>query len=407
MNKWKIYIPDGVRDILVDDCFQKRNVEKEIRETFRHRGFQEIVTPTIEFFDSFSGQEDIISQESMVKFFDNEGRILVLKPDLTVPVARVAATKYKDRRPLKLFYIQNIFRDNKDRQFHLKEYTQAGCEIIGIGGPKADGELIAAAIEALKATGLKEFTVELGQVGYFKGLMEESGLKMEDRESLRQLVMKKDFLGLEKYVEALDLSQDLREAIVELPGLYGDISLLERIERHTLPCGAAAAIANLREVIAILDDYGLLDYIAIDMGMVTALHYYTGLTFQAFIPNLGFPLLGGGRYDRLVERFGVADVATGFSLNINLLLDVLTPMELDRNDIFIGYQANYRQDAIAMAEEFRRKGYRVELDLQGLTQEEAASYCHQMGIRELFYYEKPKRAVHAVFKKGRKDGWTI
>ncbi len=403
MNKWKIYIPDGVRDILVDDCLHERTVEKDIRETFRHRGFHEIATPTIEFFDSFSGQEDIISQEAMVKFFDNEGRILVLKPDLTVPVARVAATKYKDLRPLKLFYIQNTFRDNKDRQFHLKEFTQAGCEIIGIGGPEADGELIATAIEALKGAGLKEFTVELGQVAYFKGLMEESGLKPEEQETLRQLVMKKDFLGLETYVDAVGLSGDLREAVIELPGLYGDISLLKRIERHRLPEGAAKAIANLHEVIDIIADYGLLEYIAIDMGMVTALHYYTGLTFQGFIPNLGFPLLGGGRYDHLVEKFGVADVATGFSLNISLLLDVLSPKELDRNDIFVAYKAPYRKDAIHTAEEFRRQGYRVELDLRGCNKEEAQAYCRRSGIRELFYYETPQGADHEVFEKGRKD----
>lgn len=388
MNKWKIYIPDGVRDILVDDCYQKRNVEKQIRETFRHRGFQEIATPSIEFFDSFSGQEDIISQEAMVKFFDNEGRILVLKPDVTVPVARVAATKYRDRRPLKVFYLQNAFRDNKDRQFHLKEFTQAGCEIIGIGGPEADAELIATAIVTLKNAGLEDFTVELGQVAYFKSLMEASGLQDEEREELRQLVHKKDFIGLERRVNGLGLPNHLRTAIAELPKLYGDISLLDTLARRRLPEGAGRAIANLQAVISLLGDYGLLDYIAIDMGMVTALHYYTGLIFQGFLPNLGFPLMGGGRYDHLVERFGAPDVATGFSVNVSLLLGLL-PEEEDRNDLFVAYDAPYRKEAIAMAAEFRAKGYRVELDVQNMSREEAKAYCERMGIRELFYYERP------------------
>ncbi len=156
------------------------------------------------------------------------------------------------------------------------------------------------------------------------------------------------------------------------------------------------------EVIAILADYGHLDYIAIDMGMVTALHYYTGLIFQGFLPNYGFPLLGGGRYDRLVEKFGVADVATGFSINLHMLLDVLEPEHLDRNDIFVAYRPPYRKDAIEMAEEFRRRGSRVELDLAGLSKEEAEAYCLQNGIRELFYFEKPLRAAHAVIGKGRK-----
>lgn len=321
--KWKLYIPDGVQDILADDSFMKRKLEYTMMTTFRHRHFHEIATPSIEFFDSFSGQKDIISQENMVKFFDEEGRILVLKPDLTVPVARVAATKYKEIRPFNVCYCQNIFRNKEDRYLDLKEFTQAGCEIIGIGDPSADGELIVTAIESLKNAGLTDFTIELNQIDYFKGLMADSGLDDSAVEIVRQLVDKKDFLGLEKEVESLGLQGDLKTAVVELPYLYGGVELLERLQKLDLGECSRNALRNLGDVLTYLEKANCLSWIAIDMGMVPTLHYYTGLVYQGFVPGMGMPILSGGRYDDLVAKFGESSPATGFSVNVNYLMEAL------------------------------------------------------------------------------------
>lgn len=321
--KWKLYIPDGVQDILTEDSFMKRKLEDTMMATFHHRHFHEIATPSIEFFDSFSGQKDIISQENMVKFFDEEGRILVLKPDLTVPVARVAATKYKDIRPLKVCYCQNIFRNKKDRYLDLKEFTQAGCEVIGVGDPSADGELIVTAIESLKNAGLEQFTIELNQIDYFKGLMADSGLDDDEIESIRQLVDKKDFLGLEKKVESLGLTGDIKIAVTELPYLYGGVEILERLKKLELDECSRNALKNLSDVLEHLKQADCLQWIAIDMGMVPTLHYYTGLVYQGFVPGMGMPILSGGRYDDLVAKFGEPAPATGFSVTINYLMEAL------------------------------------------------------------------------------------
>lgn len=321
--KWKIYIPDGVQDILMEDAYMKRKLENTMITTFRHCGFREIVTPSLEFFDSFSGQKELLAQEDMAKSFDAQGRILVLKPDLTVPVARVAATKYKDLRPLKVCYCQSIFRNSKDRYLDLKEFTQAGCEIIGRGDCGADGEIIATAIRSLEDAGLTDFTIELGQVNYFKGLMEECGCDDDDREDIRLLVNKKDFCGLEKLVDSLGITGDLRRAIVDLPYLYGDVSVLDRISGLAIGETALAAINDLRSLLTDLANRGCSHRIAIDMGMVSSLHYYTGLIFCGYAPGLGVPILTGGRYDSLVEKFGAPDKATGFSVNISYLMEVL------------------------------------------------------------------------------------
>ena len=320
---WKLYVPDGEQDLLADESYRKRKIENAMIEVFRHGGFSEIVTPTLEFFDSFSGQRDIIPEEDMIKFVDEQGRILVLRPDLTVPCARLAATKLKEQLPLKLCYCQNVFRSKKDRYLDLKEITQAGCESIGDGSSAADAEMIATAIEALIAAGLNEFTVELGHVKYFKGLMNETSLPFAEKDALRHLVDKKDFLGLEKKVAALGIGGDLKSALTELPALYGGIEILTRLKDYRFGGKAREAIDNLSDVVERLQkaDYGR--YLAIDLGMVSALSYYTGIIFQGFVSGFGTPMLSGGRYDHLVEKFGPATPATGFSVNINFLLDIL------------------------------------------------------------------------------------
>lgn len=320
---WKLYVPDGEQDLLADESYRKRKIENAMIEVFRHGGFSEIITPTLEFFDSFSGQRDIIPEEDMIKFVDEQGRILVLRPDLTVPCARLAATKLKERLPLKLCYCQNVFRSKKDRYLDLKEITQAGCESIGDGSSAADAEMIATAIEALIAAGLNEFTVELGQVKYFKGLMNETSLPFAEKDALRHLVDKKDFLGLEKKVAALGIGGDLKSALTELPALYGGIEILTRLKDYRFGGKAREAIDNLSDVVERLQKAGYGRYLAIDLGMVSALSYYTGIIFQGFVSGFGTPILSGGRYDHLVEKFGPATPATGFSVNINFLLDIL------------------------------------------------------------------------------------
>lgn len=320
---WKLYVPDGEQDLLADESYRKRKIENAMIEVFRHGGFSEIVTPTLEFFDSFSGQRDIIPEEDMIKFVDEQGRILVLRPDLTVPCARLAATKLKEQLPLKLCYCQNVFRSKKDRYLDLKEITQAGCESIGDGSSAADAEMIATAIEALIAAGLNEFTVELGQVKYFKGLMNETSLPFAEKDALRHLVDKKDFLGLEKKVAALGIGGDLKSALTELPALYGGIEILTRLKDYRFGGKAREAIDHLSDVVERLQKAGYGRYLAIDLGMVSALSYYTGIIFQGFVSGFGTPILSGGRYDHLVEKFGPATPATGFSVNINFLLDIL------------------------------------------------------------------------------------
>ena len=385
MGKWKIYTPEGVQDILINECFNKRNLEDKVRKVFRSHGYYEVETPTVEFYDVFSAETDITPQETMFKFFDQQGRILVLRPDMTIPIARLSATKFKDANyPLKLSYIGNTFKYNELGGGKQKEFTQAGVEIIGINSPEADAEVIAMAIDSVKALGLESFQLDIGQVEFFKGLMEETSLSTEEIEQMRVLIDRKDFLGIEELVKAHNIRDDLKELIFSMPGLFGSIDVIERVKQYPINQRSINALDNLKRVLEILDDYGLSKYVSVDLGMVQSLNYYTGTIFRGFTYGAGFPILSGGRYDRLVEKFGKNSPAIGFSLGINMIMMALDRQKIGMEspviDSLICYEKGGRKTAFEVAEALRKQGLSIEIDLTGSTVEEVKKYAEIKGI---------------------------
>jgi ATP phosphoribosyltransferase regulatory subunit len=390
LSKWKIYTPEGVQDILFDQCYIKRNIEAEIRKLFRARGYCEVETPTIEFYDVFSSEAEHSPQETMFKFFDKQGRILVLRPDITIPIARITATKNRDLNyPLKYFYIGNAFKYNEMGGGKQKEFTQAGVEILGICNPKADAEVIATAINATKACGLESFQIDIGQVEFFKGLMEETGLSEEDTEQMRVLIDSKDFLGIEELVKAYDIREDLRELIFSLPGLFGSIDVIEKAEKITLNKRSLNALANLRRVLEILEDYELSKYVSVDLGLVQSLNYYTGIIFRGVTYGVGFPILSGGRYDNLVENFGKKCPATGFSLGINMIMTALerqkVKAEIQGIDSIICYSSEGRKTAFKICEILRNQGLTVEVDITENNIDSVKKYASEKNIGGIIY----------------------
>jgi len=385
MGKWKIYTPEGVQDILFEDCYVKRNIENKIRDMFRSNGFYEIETPTLEFYDVFADDQELMPQETMFKFFDGQGRILVLRPDITIPVMRIASTKLKDAAyPLKLSYIGNTFRYNEIGGGKQKEFTQAGVEIIGADSPEADAEVIAMAINAVKAAGLENFQIDVGQVEFFKGLMEETGLSDDDIEQMRVLIDKKDFLAIEELVDGKNIKDELKQLIFSLPGLFGSADVIEKVEKITSNKRSLAALENLKTVLEILDDYGLSKYVSIDLGMVQSLNYYTGIIFRGVTYGLGFPILSGGRYDNVARQFGRDFPATGFSLGINMVMMVLERQKIEtekpRIDSLITYKKEGRKTAFKVCEELRNQGLCVEMDISGNNMELLKQYAAAKGI---------------------------
>jgi len=385
LSKWKIYTPDGVQDILTEDCYLKRNLEQKYRSLFISCGYNEIETPTIEFYDVFSSEHGAIPQEDMFKFFDQQGRILVLRPDITIPVARITATKYRDALyPLRFCYIGNVFRYNDYGGGKQNEFTQAGVEVLGVDTPYADAEVISIAIKALKASGLENFQVDIGQVDFFKGLMEEAGIPDEKAQQVRKLIDRKDYVGLEEFLNRSEIKPELKKLIYDLPGFFGSSDLIDRVLAFNLNKRSREALENIRQVIGILEDFGLGKYVSVDLGMLGGLDYDTGIIFRGFTHGVGFPVLTGGRYDRLVGEFGKVCPATGFSLGVNMVMMALQRQKIKvgkpQTDSIVRYSEKSRKLAFELCEELRRQGLVVELDIGNSSIEEASEYAKANNI---------------------------
>lgn len=385
MSNWKIYTADGVQDILFEDCYLKRGLEQKFRSLFRSCGFREVEPPTIEFYDVFASDEAAMPQENMFKFFDQQGRILVLRPDITIPVARITATKYREARyPLRVSYVGNVFRYDDYGGGKQNEFTQAGVEVLGINTPESDAEVIAVAIQALKAAGLESFQVDIGQVEFFNGLMEETGLSDVDVTQVRRLIDRKDYVGLEEFLKRCEISDDLKKLISDLPGYFGSADVIEKVELQSLNKRSADALENIRQVLKILDDYGFGKYVSVDLGMLRGLSYDTGIIFRGFTYGVGFPILTGGRYDRLVGEFGMDCPATGFSLGINLIMMALQRQKIETEkpeiDSFICYRDTGIRTAFELCAELRKQGIVVEMDIANKSIEEAKSYAADRNI---------------------------
>lgn len=385
MAKWNIYTPDGVQDILFDECYLKRSLEQRLRSLFAGCGYYELETPTIEYYDVFASEVGNIPQENMYKFFDQQGRILVLRPDITIPVARITATKYKEELyPLRVSYIGNVFRYNDFGGGKQNEFTQAGVELLGVATPEADAEVIYLAIKSLKECGLENFRIEIGQEEFFNGIMDETGISPEQIDHVRLLIDKKDFVSLEEFLNELNIKEDLKKIILQLSSIFNDPDLDVRLKGLDIKGAATSALENIRQVLKLLEDYGVSRYVSVDLGMLKGLNYDTGIIFKGYTYGVGFPILTGGRYDRLVGEFGKQCPATGFSLGINLIMMALLRQDkADKHpgvDSIICYSEQGRKVAFEICEELRRQGLIVETDITGKSLEEIMEYARAKNI---------------------------
>lgn len=391
MKRWNMYTPEGVQDILFDQCRMKRKLEAELRNLFTSHGYMELETPTIEFYDAFGGEIGLIRQESMYKFCDAKGRLLVLRPDMTIPIARVVATKVRNEHfPLKCCYIGNTFHFDELGGGKQNEFTQAGIEILGIHSPESDAEVITMAVKAVKACGLEEFQIDIGQVDFFKGIMERTGLSPDETEEVRELIDRKDFVAVEQVIGRHNVSDELKALILDLPGLFGSKDILAGISREHIGEKASAALDYLQRVLDILEDRDVGRYVSIDLGMVQSLNYYTGIVFRGYTRGVGFPILSGGRYDGLVSKFGKDCPATGFSMGVNMVMMALERQNRANNErpggILVTYEEGGRKFAYAYCEKAIGRGLVAEMDIGMGGIEECLNYARAKGLDRVMLF---------------------
>ena len=320
----KLHVVDGTNDILFSECQFKRETEKKIMKTFESFGYFELETPTFEYASVFSEEES----NDFYKLIDRNGSVLTLRPDMTTPIARIAATKLREHLPVRASYLGNVFRyQDTQKGGRQNEFTQAGIEFLGdngLGTACSDGEIIAATIEALIANDIP-VVVELGDVNFVRGLLSEADLSDQKLDEISSLMTKKDTLSIEEIlVNESAISNEIKALFVKLPTLFGDASVIDEfLQKDFLPETCKRALNNMKEILKVLSYYSYEKYVSVDLGMNKNMEYYTGMIFRVFTHNVGFPIAGGGRYDKLIEKFGQNVPATGSAIYLNRLLDGL------------------------------------------------------------------------------------
>ena len=323
------HTPEGVRDIYNGECSQKHHLQTEIRKVFDSYGYEEIETPSFEYFEVFSREVGTIPSKDLYKFFDREGNTLVLRPDFTPSVSRACATYFNpEQQVVTLSYTGNTFINNSSYQGRLKETTQMGVERIGDDSAEADAELLAMTVECLLKAGLKEFQVSVGQVDYFKSLLQDADLNMEEEENLRSLISQKNYFGVEDLVHSQNIPESLEKAFLELPHLFGSAEVLQKARSLTDNACAIKAVERLEEIYEILKIYGYEKYISFDFGMLSKFQYYTGIIFQAYTYGTGEPVVKGGRYNNLLKHFGKPAASIGFGITVDTLLMALSRQKI-------------------------------------------------------------------------------
>jgi ATP phosphoribosyltransferase regulatory subunit len=387
--------PDGVVDILLEDAQLKSYIEGKLCEVFRSWGFAEVITPTFEFHDVFrTGGIDL---KRIYKLSDPEGNILALRADLTTPVARVVATRLREApKPLRLYYIGNVFRLRESERGGRDEFTQAGVELIGSDLPCSDAEVIAIAIESLERLGIEEFQINLGQIDFFKGIVEHTSLSEAEVEMIKERIDKKDIVGLEKILKKCDLPEVKRSFIRKILSLCGGEETIERALTLVDNDSSQKAVENLGEVYRILGEYGLKDRVVIDLGEVRGFGYYTGVMFEGFSRWSGSAILNGGRYDDLIAKFGYPCPAVGFAIDIERIKTIVQKeglVQLPKIDRLIRFTEEMRGQAYKAAKALREKGETVELEVMKRGEVEAISYAQAKRIGEIIAFDHTCKKV--------------
>ena len=304
-------IPPGTRDVLPDEMAELRAITERLRTTFDSAGYGEVWTPLLEYEDVLQSGDEAAAG-AHYRMFDEQGRVLALRSDMTIPIARLVATRMPDLgQPVRLSYFAHAYRAVGRGTGHQSEFLQAGLELIGVPGQDGEAEVIELALSALDAAGLARHRIGLGDGALYRTLLAGLEVPPDRRHDLLERLSMRDLVGLELQVDELGLAQDARDLLVRLPALRGGPEIFERAGPLAEP-----ALAGLRTLHAALADRGVADRVILDLGLVRMLGYYTGAVYEVYDPAVGFTLGGGGRYDDLIGRFGTPRPACGMALDV-------------------------------------------------------------------------------------------
>lgn len=333
----KFKLPKGTQDHLPNNCYSRRIVEGKLIDCFKFYGYSEIESPILERYELFDSGVGKVELNKLFKVTDVDGDLLVLRPDITMPISRIVCTKLQESQ--RLCYLGKSF-SAIENEGKLREFTQAGVEIMGAQGDNIDVEVVMLAIKSFLAVGLDDFQIELGNVGFFKGLLDAYNVNEDDRDILMNCIESKN--GIKLYSLSGEMDKNMLDTLARLPMLFGGEEILGQAEKMCLNAQMLSAVDNLKAVYAGIKSLGYDKYVTFDLSSVGKMKYYSGMVMRGIIKNLGRPILSGGRYDKLCDAFGKNVPAVGFAIGIGYLMTALDNQQklfkAPEVDVVVGYE---------------------------------------------------------------------
>jgi len=354
-------IPPGTQILIGGAARRRRALERRLCSVFEGWSYEEIVPPIFDYYDVFIKGMGRSLEDQVYRFIDREGNVLALRPEFTSLVAKTAVTRLSAAaKPIRLYYSGEVLRFEKPKGGRQREFAQIGIEQFG-GGPQADVEILLIAVEALQSLGIREFQLNLGSVDFFGGIVDRIDLPEDDITRLKSTLNFKDQPGLESLLGGLPLEERRKDILRAIPHLTGGRDVLKEARSLIRNTRSIQALDHLEEIYSIFDKLGLAQHLTIDLGEVRGFDYYTGILFRAYVPQLGFEVASGGRYDGLTATFGENLSAVGFSFSLDRLEQISTP----QLTVALPQPSNFKGDSegFEKALQARRAGKAVKLCL--------------------------------------------
>jgi ATP phosphoribosyltransferase regulatory subunit len=418
-------LPKGMAVLLPEAAARQRAIERTALSVFKLWGYREVIPPLFEYLDILSKTLEPELVEKSYKFVDrSNGRVMILRPDVTPQIARMVALLMADQpKPIRLCYSANVFRYEQEHAGREREILQIGGELVGPQDIESDAEIIALAAEILKQLGLSHFRIAIGQIGFFKALLQEMGVPEPEHLQVQKTLAGRDVARLTQILEGLELQRKDISKIVGLLELFGQEEVFDRARRLVQFSPAStclSALVRLEEVYALLKRYGLKDRILIDLSEVRGFGYYSGMVFEVFTEGVGYELGGGGRYDHLISNFGVDLPSTGFALHVERLQRALEqsphlvkPDHDSGVDVLVIDAGEVCEIGIKFSQALRQRGLSVirrvmapEYVSECLKQCRSLKVAHAVVLESITTHQKSKSAKQAKDFYGIQGTWV-
>lgn len=384
---------DGVKMLHHDEMRNYDRIQGKIISVIMNHGCKIIETPSFEDYDVYQHFFPQLRQQ-MVKTIDTDGRVLVLRPDVTLPIVETAAREFpRSNQLLKFGYVSTVFREYYGRSTYGKDFLQGGIEILGDSSPECDGEVIVTAAEILKAVGVENIRIDIGTAAYTQALFDGLPLSEEQKATLKGYMAERNLVACKSYIASLPISSDARKALEALPVLFGPYAqTLSKARDYSINSGMLNALSRLERVYDYILYAGYADKVQLDFGFASRLGYYTDTVFKVYVDGALYDIIDGGRYDQMSSRFGVDRPACGFGMNINLLYEYMSDADLlEDTEPSFQMAVSYTQGDQTLVRDlmnWRDRGFRV------------AAYPDSSFIDSADY------SIHAIYRNGSyyKDG---